>query len=124
MVLVDTSVWVRALAGRQPEASALSRLLGDGDVLRHDLVHGELLIGDTGARHVLLEAYAAIPSARPIRHDEVVTLVRARRLAGRGIGWIDAHLLASALVERCELWTVDASLCAIADELDVGHQPR
>lgn len=124
MVLVDTSVWVRALAGRQPEASALSRLLEAGDVLRHDLIHGELLVGDTGARRVMLEAYAAIPSAQSIRHGEVVELVRARRLAGRGIGWIDAHLLASALVERCALWTADSSLAAIAVELDVGHEIR
>src|SRR5688572_20619519 len=86
MVLVDTSVWVRSLAGRQPEANALSRLLEGGDVLRHDLIYGELLTGDTGARRVMLEAYAAIPSARPIRHDEVVQLVRARRLTGAASG--------------------------------------
>lgn len=124
MVLVDTSVWVRFLAGRQPEAGALGRLLGDGDVLRHDLVHGELLVGDIGARRAMLEAYAVIPSARAIRHAEVVELVQARRLAGRGIGWIDAHLLACALVERCELWTADARLADIAGELGVGREFR
>jgi hypothetical protein len=58
-----------------------------------------------------------------VPHDEVVEFVEARGLQGRGIGWIDAHLLASTVVERCTLWTVDASLAVLAAELGVAHAP-
>jgi hypothetical protein len=59
----------------------------------------------------------------PVRwlHDEVAEFVTARGLRGRGIGWIDAHLLASTLVERCSLWTADAPLAILARELRVAH---
>lgn len=121
MVLVDTSVWIRFLAGREPYAAVLDRLLATDQVLAHDLVEGELLIGDTGARAKLLAAYAVIDRAGTLAHAEVVELVRSRRLQRRGIGWIDAHLLASTLVERCRLWTLDANLAGIAAELRVAH---
>lgn len=124
MILVDTSVWIRFLAGREPHASGLDQLLASDRVLRHDLVQGELLIGDVGrARSKLLAAYAEIHRARTVPHAEVVEFVEARKLHGRGIGWIDAHLLASTVVERCTLWTADASLADLAAELRVAHAP-
>ena len=123
MVLVDTSLWVRFLSGRAPEAPALDRLLADEDVASHDLVYGELLIGDTGGRRRLLEAYVRIARARTVPHEDVVEFVGTRKLHGRGIGWVDAHLLASAVVERCPLWTMDAPLAALAAELGVAYAP-
>jgi len=123
VVLVDTSVWIRFLAGREPHASRLDQLLAREQVLRHDLVHGELLIGDSGGRGHLLEAYARIRRADTVPHAEVVEFVAARKLRGRGIGWVDAHLLAATVVERCTLWTTDASLAALAAELRVAHAP-
>jgi len=122
VVLVDTSVWIRFLAGRAPHASALDRLLANDQVLSHDLVEGELLIGDLGrTRTRLLAAYSEIHRARIVAHEEVVEFVESRLLRGRGIGWIDAHLLASTVVERCTLWTADASLEDVAAELRVAH---
>lgn len=121
MVLVDTSVWIRFLSGRQPFASGLDELLGRGEVSGHELVLGELLVGDRGGRRALLDDYALMHRAPPVRHEEVVALVRGRRLHGRGIGWIDAHLLASALVGRLDLWTADPRLAAIAAELGVDY---
>jgi predicted nucleic acid-binding protein len=123
MVLVDTSVWVRFLSGREPFARGLDALLAEDRVLGHDLVHGELLIGDRGGRPRLLAAYSDITRARAVAHVDVVELVTARGLQGRGIGWIDAHLLASTLVERCALWTADDRLATIAAELRVAHRP-
>jgi len=123
VVLVDTSVWIRFLAGREPFASALGELLSTDQVLSHDLVHGELLIGDRAGRRRLLEAYALIHRASAVPHDEVVEFVRARKLMGRGIGWIDAHLLASTLTERCTLWTADDDLAGLATELRIAHSP-
>lgn len=121
MVLVDTSVWIRFLSNRVPYASELEELLSRGEVSGHDFVYGELLIGDKGGRKQLLGAYELMHQAAAVPHREVVTFVRQRRLHGRGIGWIDAHLLASALVDRLELWTADPRLAVIAKELGVSH---
>ena len=123
MVLVDTSIWIRFLAGQEPFASALDQLLVNDRVLSHDLVHGELLVGDRGGRRKLLAAYGEIHRARTVRHAEVVELVKVRKFHGRGIGWVDAHLLASTLVERCTLWTADVRLADLASELRVAHAP-
>jgi predicted nucleic acid-binding protein len=122
VVLVDTSIWVRFLAGRAPHAGALDRLLANDQVLSHELVQGELLIGDRGrARSRLLAAYSEIHRARTVAHAEVVEFVESRHLRGRGLGWVDVHLLASTVVERCTLWTADTSLAALAVELRVAH---
>jgi len=122
MVLVDTSVWIRFLSNRAPYASGLEELLAEGEVCGHDFVLGELLIGDKGGRHELLKDYALIHRAPVVPHQEVVAFVRHRRLEGRGIGWIDAHLLASALVGRVSLWTADSRLAAVASDLGVGYE--
>jgi predicted nucleic acid-binding protein len=121
MVLVDTSVWIRFLSGRSPYVADLAQLLGQDEVSGHELVYGELLIGDKGGRRRLLADYAHMHQAPIVPHQEVVTFVRARRLHGRGIGWIDVHLLAAALVGRLSLWTADPRLAAVAHELGVGH---
>jgi predicted nucleic acid-binding protein len=121
MVLVDTSVWIRFLAGKEPYAGQLDELLAGDEVLSHDLVYGELLIGERGGRAKLLSLYAAIHRAPAVAHDEVVELVKSRKLAGRGIAWIDAQLLASALVARSMLWTADTALAGIAGNLDIDY---
>jgi hypothetical protein len=121
MVLVDTSVWIRFLSNRPPYVHDLDDMLGLGEVSGHELVYGELLIGDKGGRRRLLTDYAQMHQAPLVPHAEVVTFVRARRLHGRGIGWVDVHLLASALVGRLSLWTADPRLAAVAAELEIGH---
>ena len=121
IVLVDTSVWTRFLSNRAPDAAELDRLLSRGEVSGHQLVYGELLIGDKGGRPRLLADYAQIHQAPVLDHREIVAFVHERRLHGRGIGWIDAHLLASALVGRLRLWTSDPRLAAVAAELSVSY---
>jgi predicted nucleic acid-binding protein len=121
MVLVDTSVWIRFLANRAPWASEMDRLLERDEVVGHDLVFGELLIGDRGGRAKLLLAYAQMHQAAVVPHAEVVAFVQDRKLHGRGAGWIDIHLLASALVARSELWTADPRLARLARELNVEY---
>lgn len=122
MVLVDTSVWIRFLAGRAPYADPLDDLLARGQVSGHDFVYGELLIGDPAGRQALLTDYVAMHRAPMASHAEVSAFVQQRRLHGRGIGWIDAHLLASALVGGLELWTADTRLAAVARELGVSYE--
>jgi predicted nucleic acid-binding protein len=121
-VLVDTSVWIRFVSNRAPHATQLDALLSRDEVSGHEFVYGELLIGDKGGRKKLLANYEQMDQAPTILHREVVAFVRDRKLHGRGIGWIDAHLLASALVGRLRLWTVDPALAALAKELKVDYE--
>ena len=122
MVLVDTSVWIGALAGRAPYAGELDRLLSRDEAAGHELIYGELLIGDRGGRRRLLADYEQMHQAITVPHSEVVAFVRARRLHGRGVSWIDVHLLAAALAGRMQLWTADPRLAALAEEFGVGYQ--
>jgi predicted nucleic acid-binding protein len=123
MILVDTSVWIRFLSNQAPYADQLDTLLGRGEVAGHDLIYGELLIGDRGGRAKLLAGYEKMHQAGMIPHGDVVAFVRDRKLHGRGLGWVDVHLLASALVGRLQVWTADQSFAAVARELGIawGH---
>jgi predicted nucleic acid-binding protein len=121
-VLVDTSVWIRFLANRSPYAAGLSELLSRDEVSGHEFVYGELLMGDKGGRKELLSNYDRMDRVPLVSHTEVVAFVRDRTLNGRGIGWVDAHLLASALVARVKLWTADSSLATIATELGIAYE--
>ncbi len=122
MVLVDTSVWIRFLANRAPYAAELDRLLALDEVAGHELVYGELLIGDRGGRVKLLAAYERMHQADVVPHRDVVEFVRGRGLHGRGAGWVDIHLLASAIVGRMLLWTADPRLDGLARDLGVAYQ--
>jgi hypothetical protein len=121
MILVDTSVWIRSLANQEPYAGELDRLLSLEQVTGHELVYGELLIGDRGGRGRLLAAYEHMHQASMVPHREVVAFVRDRDLHGRGVGWIDIHLLATAIVERLQLWTADPRLAAMAKAFGVAY---
>jgi predicted nucleic acid-binding protein len=124
MVLVDTSVWIRAFANRSPYVDELRHLALARKVVGHELVYGELLVGDLGGRQKLLADYELMPRVALAPHDEVVHFVRSRNLHGRGAGWIDMHLLISALVARIPLWSAEANLLALAQELHIAYKPR
>lgn len=124
MVLVDTSIWIRFLANRLPHAGELDRLLEQEQAAAHDLIYGELLIGDRGGRGEMLRSYALMHRIPNASHDEIIEFVRVNELHGRGIGWIDAHLLASCLIAAVSLWTADDRLARLANELGIGHSPR
>ena len=122
IVLVDTSVWVRFLANQAPYAAGVNHLLQLEMVVAHDFVYGELLAGDLGARQKFLGWYSKMLRAQLRPHQEVVNLVRTEKLHGRGAGWVDLHLLASALDGGMALWTADRRLAAIADELGIAYR--
>jgi predicted nucleic acid-binding protein len=121
IVLADTSVWIRFLSNRAPYAAELDDILSRDEVSGHDFIYGELLVGDRGGRKRLLAEYAQMHQAPVVPHGDVVAFVRDRRLQGRGIGWVDVHLLASALVGRLKLWTADPRLAMVARELGIAY---
>ncbi len=102
MILVDTSVWVDHLRRGDSE---LATALETGEVVCHDFVIGELACGHLSARADILNLLGALPRAPLVEHEEVISFVGRHGLAGVGIGWVDAHLLASATLAQLELWT-------------------
>ena len=117
MILVDTSVWIQHL---RTGSSELSSLLCDEQVLCHPFVVGELACGRLKNRKEILALLNALPGVRVAEHREVLHLLEAERLYGRGIGWVDAHLLASALLSGYSLWTLDKPLRKTAADLKIS----
>jgi hypothetical protein len=115
VILVDTSVWIDHL---RSGVADLGALLEAEQVLTHPLVIGELACGSLRKRTEILSLLARLPLAQIAGHDEVMALV-TRRLHGRGIGWLDAHLLASALLSDAALWTRDRPLGRMAARLHI-----
>ena len=114
MVLVDTSVWVDHLRRGNDD---LVTLLEEAQSLCHPFVIGELACGNLSQRDRILSLLGALPQAPVAEHAEVLELVESRRLHGQGLGWIDMHLLASALLAGCPLWTLDRRLASAARKL-------
>ena len=116
MTLVDTSVWIDHLrVGNR----MLRSLLENGEVVAHPFVVGELACGTLRNRKEILTLLQALPEAQVAEHEEVMRVVEREHLYGQGIGWIDAHLLASARLSRAALWTLDRHLSKIASQLNL-----
>ena len=107
MILVDTSVWVDHF--RRGNAGLVASL-EVGEVTTHPFVIGELACGHLRARRQILSMLAGLPAANVLSHDEVLHFLHARKLEGLGLGWIDVHLLASAVLSGIALWTLDRRL--------------
>lgn len=120
-VLVDTSVWVDHL--RKGDAH-LARLLDKGRVLCHPFVIGELACGNINNRSEILNALKALTSTPTIECDEYLKFVEQNRLYGVGIGLVDVHLLASALLADAVLWTADKRLNKAAMDLGIAYQKK
>jgi predicted nucleic acid-binding protein len=122
MILVDTCVWIEHLRAGSP---ALSRLLERGLVLAHPSVIGELACGNLKNRSRVLTDLAALPRAVEATHEEALRLIEDRKLWGAGLGWIDAHLLASALLTSCGFWSLDRKLERAASAAGIApHHSR
>ena len=118
MILVDTSVWVNHL---RAEDKTLVRLLGGGMVLAHPFVIGEIALGNLRQRRQVLGALSDLPQASLATDAEVLRFIDRYVLFGRGIGYIDVHLLAAAqLVAGTALWTHDKRLHDVAEQLGLA----
>ncbi len=117
MVLADTSVWIEHFRRGKP---GLRDFLSEGLVLMHPFISGELACGNLKDRAAILSDLHTLPPAKLASNSEVLQLIEVRRLWGRGLGWIDAHLLASALMSTCRFWTLDIRLAKAAAELGLS----
>jgi predicted nucleic acid-binding protein len=114
VILVDTSVWVDHL---RHDLLELRTLLEQGQVWCHPFVIGEIACGFLDPRHEILNALAKLPSAEIASHEEAMALLDRGALAGSGVGWIDVHLLASALLAGLRVWTLDHRMAVAARSL-------
>ena len=118
MILVDTSVWIDHL--RKGDDTLIS-LLNSTQVATHPFVIGELACGNLSNRVIFLSLLKNLPTIQAALHDEVLYFIEHNQLMGRGIGFIDAHLLASlALSKQTFLWTQDKRLAALAEKLGMA----
>lgn len=118
MILADTSVWVDHLRAGD---KALVALLEAGMVLAHPFVIGEIALGNLRQREIVLEALTDLPRASVATDAEVLHFIERHALSGRGIGYIDAHLLAAVtLTAGTELWTKDKRLHGVAVQLGLA----
>ena len=117
MVLADTSVWVHHFRFGEP---GLRNLLAEGLVLMHPFVLGELACGNLRNRSATLSDMQALPLATTASHAEARRLLEEHHMWGRGLGWVDIHLLASAALSRSQFWTLDKRLATEARRLGLG----
>ena len=120
MILVDTSVWIDHLRIGDPQ---LTVLLEEAQVLAHPWVIGELALGQLSRRSEILGLLSNLPQATVATETEVMTLVETQHLFGRGIGYVDTHLLAATLLTTdTRLWTRDRRLAAVAADLGISYR--
>ena len=118
MILVDTSVWINHLRHCD---SFLEKLLMDGHVMCHPHIIGELACGNMKNRKEIISLLLALPMTPLVEFDEFLYFIDEHLLNGRGIGFVDIHLLASAKLAQIKLWTVDKRLHATASDLGVSY---
>lgn len=121
MILADTSIWVNHL---RKHSETLAALLNKASVLSHPFVIGELALGQMQRRSNVLAALSALPQAVIATDAEALDFIERHTLHGRGIGYVDVHLLAATrLTPGTKLWTADKRLAAIAEEQGLAAAP-
>lgn len=118
MILVDTSVWVSHLREGSTE---LTGLLNDGNVLCHPFIVGELACGNLNNRQAILSYLELLPMSIVAEHEEVLSFIENNRLMGKGLGYVDVHLITSAVLTDVPFWTLDKKLAQTADNLHIRH---
>jgi predicted nucleic acid-binding protein len=121
MVLVDTSVWVAHFRATHID---LVRLLNNGEVVCHPFIIGELGCGNLKNRNTILSLLRDLPAVSILDHEEVLAFIEGRKLMGKGLGYIDVHLLASAVLSGISIWTLDKRLEQIAGMLECKHNKK
>jgi hypothetical protein len=119
MVIVDTSIWVNHL---REGNSHLEELLLNANVVCHHFIIGELACGNIRNRNEFLSLIQTLPMAPMIDPDEFLYFIEQNSLMGKGIGFVDIHLLASACLSEIPLWTSDKKLKSVSTELNIAYK--
>ena len=117
-ILVDTSVWIKHL--REGDQN-LTQLLEQGLVACHPFIIGEIACGGIKNRHEIIDLLNDLPSTEILDHSDIIDFIENRKIMNKGIGYIDVHLLGSALVSDTPIWTFDKALKKMAFQLSVGY---
>jgi len=117
MILADTSVWIDHL---RLADSTFSNKLNNNEVLMHPFIMGEILLGYLANRADIETALSEMPQALKANDREVMFFIRSAKIFGRGIGWVDTHLLVSARLTGAQLITRDKKLAGVARELGLA----
>ncbi len=118
MILADTNVWIKHF--RESDTELVAQL-NIGFVACHPFIIGELACGNLGNRSEILMLLQALPSSCVVETTEILEFIENESLMGRGLGYIDIHLLASAIIGNVVLWTFDRRLHDVATELGVSY---
>jgi predicted nucleic acid-binding protein len=119
MILVDTSVWVNHLRVSDP---LLSSLLTQNRVVVHPWIVGEIACGSFSKRAEVIDSLQSLPQLGVAREEEVLFFLEKHRAFGKGIGYVDAHLLTAAVIDNCKIWTTDKRMILIATQLDLCYR--
>jgi len=118
MIMADTSVWVDHL--RKGDATLLE-LLGKNQICIHPFITGEIALGHLKNRKTILRALQGLPNVSVATNDEVMHFIGQRNLYGKGIGFVDVHLLAAVQqAGNCSIWARDKRLSSVADSLQLA----
>jgi len=117
-ILVDTSVWIKHL--REGDKNLVT-LLEKGLVACHPFIIGELACGDIKNRHEIIMLLNDLPSTEILDHHDIMEFIEYRKIMNKSIGYVDVHLLASALVSETPLWTFDKALKKVANQLSIEY---
>jgi predicted nucleic acid-binding protein len=120
VILVDSSVWIEHLRRESPDVSSL---LSSRRILVHPFVIGEIAVGHLRNRRQILNTLLDLPAAVVASDKEVLEFIERYLLAGRGLGYIDVHLLTAARLSNAGLWTADKRLQASAELLSLSAKP-
>lgn len=118
MILVDTSVWIDHFQRSNPK---LYDFLSNSQVCIHPFIIGELSCGNLSNRIEILKLLKALPRVLSAHEDEILQFIENHRLFGKGLGYIDVHLLASALLNNVSIWTRDKRLAKSANDLKIQY---
>jgi predicted nucleic acid-binding protein len=121
MVLVDISVWVSHLRHGNPK---LQEMLQEGQVVSHPFIIGELACGNISNRTEIISLMQSLPMLDAIEHEELLLFIEHNKMMGTGLGFVDVHLMAAAMLAGIPLWTQDKSLKQACSRLIIDFSTR
>lgn len=120
MIVVDTSIWADHFSKARED---LSLLVARDEVLQHPFVTGELALGNPANRDAMIATLDALPQAAVREWSDLLDFACQHDLGGTGIGYVDAHLLASTHWHRARLWSRDKRLATQAERMGLAYLP-